>query len=95
MDRFFDDAKAQWCEARRCPGGGTPGSLEVLEDFPYHQRLGDEGENPHLGSAGAKQRIRFKVALQIYDDLEDLTYLVDALERFRAINSCLVPAVST
>ncbi len=38
---------------------------------------------------------RHKVALQIYDDLENLTYLVDALERFRAINSCLVPAVST
>ena len=39
--------------------------------------------------------LQHKVALQIYDDLEDLTYLVDALERFRAINSCLVPAVST
>lgn len=48
------------------------------------------------GDSSAEDRaLQHKVALQIYDDLEDLTYLVDALERFRAINSCLVPALST
>ena len=47
------------------------------------------------GARDGSSALQHKVALQIYDDLEDLTYLVDALERFRAINSCLVPALST
>lgn len=37
------------------PGGGDPGRdgglADVLQDGPYVHRLGDEGDDPHLGPA--------------------------------------------